>query len=884
MPYEIYVISNSGLFREALNAVSAFCQSDDFKQFIYMGGVIGIVITAVAYVKQHDVMLFLKWLATYFIVFNVLLGFPQTVAIINTSDQTVPPLVVDNLPIGIALPASLITSMGYAITADFEKDFALPGNTTYSTTGMLFGSNLFRLSLMSQIDDPSLMNEMNNYTRSCVVGDILINHKYTFNDLLKSNNVWATMTSAPSNIRGMFITQNNKRSFVTCKGAAAIIGAKLNTYASNMAPKILAKFIPTSNIYPAAAVQNILQSSYQYFKAQSDSATQILRQNLAINAFRAGIKNYTSEAGSVAAMQNIANTTAMTNTRMSWSTSRHIGVHTLPLMQVVLLMMFLCIFPVVVVLALIPNMGLAVIKNYIFSLIWLESWPILFAILNLAMNFYLKNSTGAPVTLSSINQLAQEHSDVAGMAGYLILAIPFLSLGIVKGMAYTFNNAAQYLGGMMHSAAQSAATSAVTGNYSYGNVSMNNATSNMLSANKHDSNFSSLHGLNTQQLGNAAIMTSTASSGAVYSVAAGMSMLATSANAAHSTASSLSHQVDSSLSSALNHSAQYSDAKAHHESMGQSYTTGVSSNVDQAMHTIRSETEAYAHHHGVSTDDAFRRLSEASFSLSGSERMSEGGVAFGNGAEASQGGSESVGGSSSSTHSGSAADSNSHDNSTSDVRNFSHALNVVQNYAKNESNTNQHSDTQNAAMQMGADLNKAHRLSENAQYIESNSQAINTNFNQAFASYVSSHYPESAQSILSATGDSPLLAKQEQLAEEFVETHAHQLVQQYKQHSSQLSQHTPSSQHMVDNFQHNSKAVQHHGQQIGINSAATRHFDQSVGKDINHDQGRSDQRVSNENKTVNHIENTSQDKIRKGEVYAKEGLIEHLVTSIENEF
>ena len=318
--------------------------------------------------------------------------------------------------------------------------------------------------------------------------------------------------------------------------------------------------------------------------------------------------------------------------------------------------------------------------------------------------------------------------------------------------------------------------------------------------------------------------------------------------------------------------------------MGQSYTTGVSSNVDQAMHTIRSETEAYAHHHGVSTDDAFRRLSEASFSLYGSERMSEGGMAFGNGAEASQGGSESVGGSSSSTHSGSAVDSTSHDNSTSDVRNFSHALNVVQNYAKNQSNTDQHSDTQNAAMQMGADLNKAHRLSENAQYIESNSQAINTNFNQAFASYVSSHYPESAQSILSATGDSPLLAKQEQLAEEFIEMHAHQLVQQYKQHSSQVSQHTPSSQNMVDNFQHNSKAIQHHGQQIGINSAATRHFDQSVGKDINHDQGRFDQRVRNENKTVNHLENTSQDKIRKGDLYAKEGLIEHLVTSIENEF
>ena len=74
MGYTIYVISNADLFREGLNAVAAFCCSDGFKAAIWMGSAIGIMMTAMAYVKQHDVMVYLKWLVSYFFVFHVLLG------------------------------------------------------------------------------------------------------------------------------------------------------------------------------------------------------------------------------------------------------------------------------------------------------------------------------------------------------------------------------------------------------------------------------------------------------------------------------------------------------------------------------------------------------------------------------------------------------------------------------------------------------------------------------------------------------------------------------------------------------------------------------------------------------------------------------------------
>ena len=878
MALDIYVISNSGLFREALNAIAAFCHSDGFRVVTHIGGVLGIVLTLVAYIQKHNPLLFLKWLVMYLVIFNVMLGVPETVAVINTSDQSIPPLVVDNVPLGIALPAHFITTIGYGIAADLETAFSMPQELQYSQTGMLFGSNLFRLSLASNIDDPTLMNEVNGYVRSCVVGDILINHKYTFNDLLHSKDMWALMTSNPSQIRGMFINGE----FNTCKQAATQLTKQINDYSTNKAPGILAKFIPSHHDYAPAAINTLLTTSYQYFKAQSQSASDILRQNIAINAFRAGIKNYAAEAGSVASIANVANTTAMENTRMAWATSRHIGIETLPMMQVVLLVLVISLFPLIIVLALIPGLGLNVLRQYLASILWLESWPLMFAVLNMAMNFYLSAGQSDPVTLSNINRLAQEHSDIAGVAGYLVLAIPFLSFGLVKGMAFVFNNAAQYLGGMMHSIAQGSAASGVMGNYSLGNVSTNNATANMLSANKHDTNFTDMHGMSTQQLGNAATLTSTPMGGGIYHTGSGMSQLATGENIAQSTVSSLSHQVDSSLSSAFSHNTQFVKSMAHNHSMGISTTSGISAQVDNAMSTIHNLSHGLAQREGISDSDAFKRMSEVSSSASGSLGGSFGLDLGGNGATIEGRASLTATGRSISSHEGTHSTGLDHNITANEARDFRQAMQTVQNYAHSHSLSNQNSDSQNLAIQMGSDLSHAERLSSSAQFIESHSEAINTNFSQAFANYVQANYPSDANAILSATGDSPLLAKQEQLAEQFVASHAEQLSSQYAANSNAVQQEPSSSKYMMQNYQQHAGQIQQAGSGIATGASDGYGYESSVINKIHESQAHVESSRQTQQEQVNNLRDKSQAQMQKGKEYAARGVTSHIIKGIED--
>ncbi|MFS7587424.1 conjugal transfer protein TraG N-terminal domain-containing protein [Klebsiella pneumoniae] len=66
-----------------------------------------------------------------------------------------------------------------------------------------------------------------------------------------------------------------------------------------------------------------------------------------------------------------------------------------------------------------------------FALIWLQTWPLPFAILNSAMAYYAKRN-GVPVVLSELSQLQLKNTDIATTAGYIAVMIPPLSWGIVK--------------------------------------------------------------------------------------------------------------------------------------------------------------------------------------------------------------------------------------------------------------------------------------------------------------------------------------------------------------------------------------------------------------------------------------------------------------------
>lgn len=112
----------------------------------------------------------------------------------------------------------------------------------------------------------------------------------------------------------------------------------------------------------------------------------------------------------------------MEKQRLAHVSIGHVAMRTLPMTQTILTGIAIGIFPLPVLAAVFNKLTLSVLKGYVFALMWLQSWPMLYAILNSAMTFYAKQN-GAPVVLSEISQIQLKYSDLASTAGYLSMMI-----------------------------------------------------------------------------------------------------------------------------------------------------------------------------------------------------------------------------------------------------------------------------------------------------------------------------------------------------------------------------------------------------------------------------------------------------------------------------
>ncbi|HII2652892.1 TPA: conjugal transfer protein TraG N-terminal domain-containing protein, partial [Escherichia coli] len=262
---------------------------------------------------------------------------------------------------------------------------------------------------------------------------------------------------------------------------------------------------------------------YGFYYQGGRDASEILRQNVVMNAIKQGITTHTAASGNVASLVNMADQSSNSKMRLSWAASGGLAATFVPVMHTVLMAMLVGMFPIIILLATIHGLTLPVLKGYVFSLVYLQSWPPLYAILNYAMAFYLKGETkGMNFSLSNLNTIQQTHSDIGLMAAWLSNSIPFIAAGLVFGLWRVVSQAGNYLGSSINSTASSAASQAADGTWAFNNMQMEN-----VSGFKWDTNQSVRDGQMLTQHASGATTTKTAGGGILHDGKSAISSLAT---------------------------------------------------------------------------------------------------------------------------------------------------------------------------------------------------------------------------------------------------------------------------------------------------------------------------------------------------------------------
>ena len=496
----VIVYGNGDLYAQYFNAIARSFGTSTYSTLIKLSILLAGMSVLFSHVMKRDLMDVIKWLGHVYLVVYILFLPKMTVEIIDRVAGN-KPYTVANIPLGLAVFSSLTTTLSDALTQLTEMNFTMPDDLRYHKSGMIFASQLVRAASQFEITDSRFDSNIQGFIHQCVFYDILFK-KYSMNDLLETNNIWSLVSHNASPARGFIYTdENNVSEFTTCQASIAEL--------SNDWEKALdtAKVRYGSRLFsgspnPKDALKKYLDVSYGYLVNLSGQADQIMKQNLMANAIERGVLRMGATVDASAALQSYAYVRAQEQKRLTNQTVGEMATYWLPLIKNDLELILYGAFIFVVLLSVFP-FGVATLKSYFYTLIWIELWSPLYAVLNLTTSYYAQSksvaATAGSVSLSTLPGLLQVNADIAGLAGYLSMSVPAIAGGLLWGM-HSILQVSQYVGGMTQSVAGVGAGEAVTGNIGFGNTNFGNHNAFNTSSNHMDTNLRVSGGASSLQL------------------------------------------------------------------------------------------------------------------------------------------------------------------------------------------------------------------------------------------------------------------------------------------------------------------------------------------------------------------------------------------------
>ena len=800
----VYVMSGGEFFQAAFNGVATLIGTSTWDSLFHIVGFFSAMALFFVYIRGHDPKEVLKFIAVFILITSVLVIPKRTVHIIDMTNPTLV-LRVDNVPTGLSVPFRFITSIGGSLTKIYDSVFHTPDSVAYSKTGMLFGATLMANTTDVVAQNSDLATLLKEYVQQCVIGDIMLSHKYSMAELMQSSDPYEIIFRKPSPLRGVIVPRNNKLAqagFQTCEALANNVLKRELKVDTTKGGKTWDYYV-NRFIGPRASADTLfglmMADSYGFYYQGGRDASEILRQNVVMNAIKQGITTHTAASGNVASLVNMADQSSNSKMRLSWAASGGLAATFVPVMHTVLMAMLVGMFPIIILLATIHGLTLPVLKGYVFSLVYLQSWPPLYAILNYAMSYYLKGETkGMNFSLSNLNTIQQTHSDIGLMAAWLSNSIPFIAAGLVFGLWRVVSQAGNYLGSSINSTASSAASQAADGTWAFNNMQMEN-----VSGFKWDTNQSVRDGQMLTQHASGATTTKTAGGGILHDGKSAISGLATDIQFGRMLSSSYQAQQREaesqvqSLSNSISHGSQlvgsqltqWAQQRGNSDTVVSGADSSRATTLTQAINKLNSVADSVAKRNGISTSEAVTEVLDKSqsgnFSAGVSASVGKDRIFGFISAKANT--DFSYNGSDKSSH-GINSDISSrtgHDSSLTaqEIKDVRDAMDVINNHRTTDTSSHTDnassslseqlasnlSDLQSQIKQYNDALNRSHEYAQMASYAENNSASINSNYSQEFVNYAHQAAPARATTVLTDAGDPSLRAEREQLAQAFVD-------------------------------------------------------------------------------------------------------------------
>lgn len=491
MIFEIFSYWNMRELELVFNAIAAIVGSNDYIGLLRTFVLVGLLALAMSVLAGFSQLPdFGRWIIMLAI-FNGMLLVPKVTVVLVDRTGTQAPRSVANVPIGLAAFAHSVSHVGDYLTRTFETTFSLPNDIQFRTNGTLFGHRVQQEILHTKFDSSILSSNLLEFYRECVAPEFATDFIIA-SEMAKSNDIW-TYLSGKTN-PGRLVTIRTVPGATPvgntygCDVAYGHLGTQItyvNTQQMNGIGKRMYPSLPTAAAN--AAVQSSIQTSTNYMLGISSSAMNITRQAAMSNFMIDAQYMLPAQIGDAAsAATNLAQAQAIRSTSESYKLMAKLAESTMPKIKNIIEVVQYSIFPIIMIFILMAgHKGGVVLKAYVMSLVWVQLWPPLYAIMHMVITIHSQElasmTSGLGLSMAAYSQVNNAYISDAAIAGMIAAtAIPLIASAIVKGGDVGASALSSAISSPSQQATQ-AGSAMAQGNISMGNASLGNQSASNLS-------------------------------------------------------------------------------------------------------------------------------------------------------------------------------------------------------------------------------------------------------------------------------------------------------------------------------------------------------------------------------------------------------------------
>ncbi|RXV64154.1 conjugal transfer protein TraG [Burkholderia stabilis] len=523
MNMEIDTYGNVDTLYYVMQGIASFMGSGTWTGLIRYTLLCGVVIWTIVAIGRKGYEIF-RWFAAAMLMTQLLL-LPMENVFISDVNNVQPTREVDHVPIYLAAVAQSFTLISRVLTQAYETVFSVPDTLTLKKGDVGFGISVLQKVNKAEITDPGLHADLIQFFKECTVYDIqdgAIDPKTIMSGTDPFNTVF-TSTSPARYVTTNTLTANPTTD--TCSAIGTLLLMRVQDaeqaaeqmYGSEMYPEI------SDASLAKAEFVNAIGDSYGFILQSSQNASSALRQAMFNNVWRqAGAElpamlNDPARVAEVNALMSSAQAAVATNG--SLSSMAILAKNTLPTVRNYAEAIIYAVFPLILVLCLISGADGAkrILAMYAKTVAWVSIWPVLFAVINGLSLIHLSHemrsmSLQAGVPFGMAAKFGSTLVDEQALLGYMVMLTPPLAWMLINFASTGVVGAFSQLSGALTGSAQQIGGQQAQGDENIGNVhmdssSIDNASRNVMSANKYDNTVQSRTGSMNIDTGNGSAFT-----------------------------------------------------------------------------------------------------------------------------------------------------------------------------------------------------------------------------------------------------------------------------------------------------------------------------------------------------------------------------------------